>query len=283
MSNRARDQRRRTLSQNFLQPKGVETFLRACDWSDKNKLIEIGAGQGVITEALAKDGRSITAYELDPMFGQQTLARLRTYDNVQVVVGDFFAAPDPNVPFHLVGNVPFSRTSDLVAWGISNPLMLDATLITQLEYAKKRTGGYGRWSLVTVTSWPDFTWELVSSISRHHFRPVPSVDAGILRIARRRKALVAANDRDYFQTLVDIGFKGKGGTLFKSLSREFGHQQIAKAFHAAEVEHSRIVAFVEPHEWIRIHEALTMEGGREAGEPRPRRPRKGRAPDRNRR
>lgn len=244
----------------------------ACGWSDHEQLVEIGAGQGSITEALARKGHTILAYELDPVFGQKTAERLKSYENIQVVVGDFFAAPALRVPFHLVGNVPFSRTSDLVSWGISNPLMLDATLITQLEYAKKRAGSYGRWSLVTIASWPDFTWELVSNISRHHFRPVPSVDAGLLRIVRRKNTLVAEKDREYFQTLVEIGFQGKGGTLFKSLSREFGHQQTAKAFHAAAVEHSRVVAFVEPHEWIRIHEALIMGGAERVHHSQHRRP-----------
>ena len=69
--------------------------------------------------------------------------------------------------------------------------MTAATLITQPEYAKKRTSGYGRWSLLTVSTWPEMPWELRGTIARTQFRPVPQVDAGILRLARRPEPLIS--------------------------------------------------------------------------------------------
>src|SRR5205823_11465676 len=106
--------------------------------------------------------------------------RLGGRAGVRVEAGDFLAARPPPRPFQVVGNVPFSITSDVVGWCLVAPALRSATLITQLEYARKRTGGYGRWSLVTVRTWPVFSWELRGRIPRQRFRPVPRVDAGVL-------------------------------------------------------------------------------------------------------
>jgi 23S rRNA (adenine-N6)-dimethyltransferase len=101
------------------------------------------------------------------------------------VMGDFLGSRPPARPFQVVGNTPFSLTSPVIDWCLRARRMTAATLITQLEYARKRTGGFGRWSQLTVSTWPQFRWELRGTIPRTEFRPVPRVDAGILRLERR--------------------------------------------------------------------------------------------------
>src|SRR5262249_4800634 len=136
-----------------------------------------------------------------------------------VRVEDFLAAPPPGTPFAVVGNIPYALTSAVVGWCLAAGRLTSATLLTQLEYARKRTGDYGRWSRLTIETWPRYHWGLAGRIPRTAFRPVPAVDGGILRLTRRPVPLVPDASLHDYRELVRLGFGGVGGSLHASLSR----------------------------------------------------------------
>ncbi|MBX6766417.1 MAG: rRNA adenine N(6)-methyltransferase family protein, partial [Actinomadura rubrobrunea] len=142
---------------------------------------------GRLTAALAACGTHVIAYEIDPVPAGRLRERCADLPNVRCVRGDFLRARPPRGPFAVAGNIPYSVTSAVVRWCLRAPGLTSATLLTQLEYARKRTGGYGRWSLVTVQSWPLFEWRLGQRFGRELFRPVPRVDSAILRLERRAR------------------------------------------------------------------------------------------------
>ena len=218
--------------------------------------LEVGAGEGILTRQLAGRCRELVAYELDPNLADRLTSRLRDYPNVRVVIGDFLAARPPGTPFQVVGNAPFSVTSPIVDWCLDAATLTSATIITQLEYARKRTGGYGRWSLLTVSTWPRVRWELRGTISRTQFRPVPRVDAGILHLARRPEPLIAPRRLGAYQRVVRAGFGGVGGSLLASLRREYPADRLGAAFRAAGIDRGAVVAFVSPDQWMELFRVL---------------------------
>lgn len=245
------DRARRTLSQNFLVDRhALELVVKAA--APEGLVLEPGSGEGVLTWAPAEAGARVVGYEIDPRLTGRLAARTRDDPRIEVVRGDFVAARPPREPFAVVGNIPYSATSRIVNWCLDAPALTSATLLTQLEYARKRSGDYGRWSLVTVRSWPWFRWELGERIGRHSFRPVPSVDSAILRIERRPQPLVRAG-RGY-RELVELGFGGVGGTLRASLRRRYDGVDAALA--AAGIPRDAVVAFVHPDQWAVLWERL---------------------------
>jgi len=253
-----RDRNRRTLSQNFLRSSSaVQSYLSMVKPAYDELVIEVGAGDGAITEEIATRCSELLAFEIDVVHARKLLNRVRMHPNVRVVTGDFLASAPPEEQFAVVGNVPFSITSKVVDWCLSAKMLSTATIITQLEYAKKRTGGYGRWSLRTIETWPWYSWELRGRIPRHEFRPVPRVDAGVLHVVRRAQPLVPAGKSVAYGQLVEIGFGGVGGTLYKSLSRRYPAGRVAAAFQEAGVGREAVVAFVRPDEWLAISAVLS--------------------------
>lgn len=252
------DLRRRTLSQNFLDEPGADQFARAlpAGVAGDELCLEVGAGRGVLTERLARRYREVVAYEVDPNHARGLAARVAGLANVRIVAGDFLAAAEPAEPFQVAGNVPFSLTAPIVDWCLRSRRMTAATLITQLEYARKRTGAYGRWSLVTVRTWPELAWELRGVIPRTRFRPVPRVDAGILSLVRRPRPLLPPSRLRRYEQLVELGFGGVGGSLQASLARRHPAARVRLACQAAGVERGAVVAFVSPEQWLRLFEAL---------------------------
>jgi len=249
--------RRRELSQNYLRgPEAARQFLRAVRLDPDGLCVEVGAGEGILTTRLAVMCGEVIAYEVDRALADRLRERLRGRENVRVVIGDFVAARPPSRPFQVVGNAPFSVTSPIIDWCLRARRMQTATLITQLEYARKRTGGFGRWSQLTVSTWPQVRWELRGTIARTEFRPVPRVDAGILRLERRAEPLIRPARLAAYRRLVQAGFSGLGGSVQASLRRSYPAEKVAVACAAAGVDRREIVAYVSPDQWVQIFLAL---------------------------
>lgn len=247
----ARDHARRTLSQNFLvNQAAVDSIVTVAE--PTGTVLEPGAGEGILTRALARRGAQVTAYEIDPLLAAKLSAQTRSENGIRVVRGDFTKAKAPREPFAVVGNIPYSVTAEIVDWCLTAPTLTSATLLTQREYARKRTGDYGRWTLLTATTWPWFGWELRGQVPRNNFRPIPSVDSAILRITRRTEPLV--HHRDSYTELVRTAFSGVGGTVRASLHTRY--QGVDNAMTAAGIAPGTVVAYVHPEQWVTLHSAL---------------------------
>ncbi|MFF0079412.1 ErmE/ErmH/ErmO/ErmR family 23S rRNA (adenine(2058)-N(6))-methyltransferase [Streptomyces canus] len=247
----------RALSQNFLADRRAAARLAGLAVPRPTPLLlEVGAGKGALTELLAPRCRRLFAYEIDSRLVPPLRERFSDTPHVHVVEGDFLGARPPLTPFAVAGNVPFSRTADIVDWCLRAPALTDATLLTQLEYARKRTGDYGRWTQLTVLSWPRHEWRLVGRVGRHSFRPAPRVDAGILRIERRPTPLLEPSAQDSWRHLVELGFSGVGGSLRASLCRAHPRRRVDAALRAARLDRAVLVGAVSPEQWLRLHAAL---------------------------
>ncbi|MEU8317812.1 ErmE/ErmH/ErmO/ErmR family 23S rRNA (adenine(2058)-N(6))-methyltransferase [Nonomuraea sp. NPDC048881] len=245
------DRLRRELSQNFLADRhAVELMVKAA--APEGLVLEPGSGPGVLTLALAEAGAQVIGYELDPRLAGRLASRTRDDPRIEVVRGDFTVARAPREPFAVVGNIPYSITSRIVDWCLRARELTSATLLTQREYARKRTGDYGRWSLVTVSSWPWFDWRLGNTIGRESFRPVPSVDSAILRVRRRPEPLVS--DRGSYLELVELGFGGVGGSVRASLRPRY--RGVDAALGEAGVPRDAVVGHVHPDQWVRLWRRL---------------------------
>lgn len=104
------------LDQNFLRSPKLALFLIGHSNIKKRDLvIDIGAGSGVITSALAKRCRKVIAVEKDT----ETARRLRenlarqNITNVEVFEGDFREMKLPDEPYKIFANPPFSLSAEV--------------------------------------------------------------------------------------------------------------------------------------------------------------------------
>ncbi|MER7211757.1 23S ribosomal RNA methyltransferase Erm [Streptosporangium sp. NPDC000239] len=247
----ARDQARRTLSQNLMVDRQAVRLVAEAAGAH-GLVVEPGAGEGVLTLALAETCDQVVAYEIDPLLAGRLTVRTRDDARVRVVRGDFLTARAPREPFAVVGNIPYSITSKIVDWCLGAPGLTSATLVAQLEYVRKRTGDFGRWSALTVRTWPWFRWEMLGHIGREAFRPVPSVDSAILRIERRAET----PDLPGYEAFVDYGFTGLGGSLDATMRLRHPAALVGAAFAAAGVPEGTVVAHVHPDRWRVLYDRL---------------------------
>ncbi len=190
-----RDERRRRLGQNFLLPDVASAIIEECAFDGADLVVEVGAGRGSCTFLLADvPGLEIIAVEKDLHWATWLRSEVerRRLANVSVVHCDArrFRFPTRR-PFRVFGSLPFGLTTALLRHLFDDPRSgpTRADLVVQWEVAQKRATMPP--SSLLSTAWaPWWTFELGRRVPAHAFRPVPAVDGAVLRVRRRRPALL---------------------------------------------------------------------------------------------
>jgi 23S rRNA (adenine-N6)-dimethyltransferase len=196
-----RDEQRRRLGQNFLRPELAERWIGEAGFRAGEHVLEIGAGAGAVTLALARRELEVVAVERDPILAGALRAQLARVGarRVRVLEADIRSIALPRRPFRIVGSLPFGATTDILRQLFDDPsLPLErADLIVQWEVARKRAEHPPSTLLSTVwAQWWEF--RLGRRIPAAAFRPVPRVDAATLVVTRRDPPLLPpALARDY--------------------------------------------------------------------------------------
>nr|WP_301282354.1 rRNA adenine N(6)-methyltransferase family protein [Verrucosispora sioxanthis] len=247
-----RDRSRRVLSQNFLaDPAAVARFVDAARPDPHGLVLEVGAGRGQLTRPLATRCGRLTAYEVDPVAATELARVCATLPNVTHRQADFLATVAPGEEFCVVGNIPWSLTAAVVRWCLAAPRLRAATLLTQLEYARRRTGEYGRSTRLTVLSWPEFDWRRVPRSAR-----CPgSTRASCASSGGQRRC---CQPGPYRRTAgwSSWGSAGVGGSLAASLAREHSKGRLAAALRASRLDPDLPVGHVWPEQWLVLYRLL---------------------------
>jgi 23S rRNA (adenine-N6)-dimethyltransferase len=197
----ARDARRRSHGQNFLHD-GRLARLIASTFGSGDLVLDLGAGRGAFTLPLAQRGARVVAVEADPEWAHLLREKVTTAglsSRVTVVAGDFLETPLPGEPYRVVSSVPFNRTTALLRRLLDDP---DGgpercDLIVQWEVGCKRAAQPPT-TLLSARWAPWWCVEVVSSVPRAAFRPVPAVDAAWLTVTRRDPPVLPASARAEF-------------------------------------------------------------------------------------
>jgi 23S rRNA (adenine-N6)-dimethyltransferase len=188
-----RDERRRSLGQNFLLRGRAERFVEEIGIDLDDLVLEIGAGAGAITSELLRRGAEVIAVEVDEIWAKRlrTITKSVSSGRVDVVNADFLSIGMPARRFRVVGCIPFGQTTAILRRLLDDPRLplLRADLIVQVEVARKRAAVPPRTLLSTV--WAPW-WEVRVGrrIPADQFRPVPRVDAAVLTVTRRDPPLL---------------------------------------------------------------------------------------------
>lgn len=199
-------ERRVQLSQNFLKdPRLVASLVDAFRCDADTPIFDIGAGAGIITEALARRYRRVIAIEADPTLAQRLQQRFGACPNVTVHTGDFLQYQLPTEPYSVFSNIPFNITTAIVGKLTSvRPPQQQPTVayLMMQQEAARMYQGWPHESLRTLLLKPWFDVEIVHRFRRSDFAPAPRVDVVMLRLRKRGPPLVPARDRQLYRDFV---------------------------------------------------------------------------------
>lgn len=210
-------------------------------------VLDIGAGSGRLTGELARAGARVHAIELDPVHAATLRRRFASSGNVRVVEGDAVETVLPRESFRVVANLPFGRTTAILRRLLDDPRtpLTRADVVVEWDLARKRERCWPS-TLLGVCWGAWYELALVRRLPRGCFEPPPSVDAGLLRIARRPRPLVPVREARRFREFVRAGFESglPRGRAVRAGCRELG---IARGASARELD---------VHQWAALFAAL---------------------------
>ncbi|HKA67075.1 MAG TPA: 16S rRNA (adenine(1518)-N(6)/adenine(1519)-N(6))-dimethyltransferase RsmA [Solirubrobacterales bacterium] len=206
------------LGQNFLaDPNLLDAIVRDAALSPADVVLEVGAGEGVLTERLAAVSAHVHTVEIDRGL-EPVLAPVATLPNVSLHWGDAMrlglAAFAP-APTAMVANLPYSIATPLILRTIELlPSLASWTVMVQREIADRLRAAPGSrtYGSPSVLAQLACEVELVRKVDPAVFRPRPRVDSAILRLRRTGPAADPAT-RD----LVRAAFAHRRKSLARSL------------------------------------------------------------------
>ena len=122
--------------QNFLRNRGaVERIVAAIEPEPDELIVEIGPGEGVLTERLIAFPNDILAIEIDPELADRLHTRFGS--RVEVVHGDALEFPLPTRPWRAVGNLPYNVATPILRRVVASEHWRRAVFMLQKEVADR--------------------------------------------------------------------------------------------------------------------------------------------------
>ena len=224
MSNKTDHPFRKKWGQNFLADRNLlDKIVRTIDPKKSDSILEIGPGEGALTELIYPIVKEMVAIEIDPMLIEH-LKNRESLKGLNIVHGDVLLQDIENLPVknlvRVIGNIPYNITSPIIFWLIEQlHFWDDAFIMMQKEVAERLsavvgTKAYGRFTVVTGAY---LNMEYCFTIPPDVFIPKPKVDSAIIRFTKKENPLISDEKYMRFNKIVSAAFSQRRKMLRNTL------------------------------------------------------------------
>ena len=210
--------------QNYLQDQNIiKKIISEIDPKENELIIEIGPGQGAITQKLLESKAHLTAIEID----KRVIDELQTrYTDLHLLQSDFLKLnlnqfiDSSEKKLRVVGNIPYNITSPILFKLFeNNTIVSDSVFMVQYEVAKRMTAKMGSkdYGILSVLLEYFGNTKLAFKVSPNVFYPKPNVDSAVVHIYFNDKR----DNPEFnlmFKSIVKSAFGNRRKTLKNSLS-----------------------------------------------------------------
>ena len=215
---------RKRWGQNFLVDRNLlEKIVRTIDPKKSDSILEIGPGEGALTELIYPLVKEMVAIEIDPMLIEH-LKNRESLKGLNIVHGDVLLQDIEKLPVknlvRVIGNIPYNITSPIIFWLIEQlHFWDDAFIMMQKEVAERLsavvgTKAYGRFTVVVGAY---LNMEYCFTIPPDVFIPKPKVDSAIIRFTKKENPLISDEKYMRFNKLVSTAFSQRRKMLRNTL------------------------------------------------------------------
>ena len=231
--------------QNFLIDTHVlDKIISAAEITKDDLVVEIGPGNGTMTQYLACAAREVVAIEIDKMLIPILQDTLSAYDNVTIINEDVLKvdlnklAEEKNGgrPVKVVANLPYYITTPIIMGLFENHVPLHSiTIMVQKEVADRMRMGpgtkdYGALSLAVQYYAEPY---LVANVPQNCFMPRPKIGSAVIKLTVHEKPPVTVRDEKLMFRLIRASFNQRRKTLANGLNNSpelhYSKEQIAEA------------------------------------------------------
>ena len=200
--------------QNFLRNQGaVIRIVEAVEPEAGDLIVEIGPGEGILTEKLSELPNELLAIEIDPelvaalteRFGDRVL--LRCEDALETIL--------PVQPFRAVGNLPYNAGTPILRRVIADPHCRRAVFMLQKEVADRLVAKPGdeAYGYLTLYTQLFAKARILLTLEPSSFSPRPKVRSSVVILDPDRKPFLS----DDLLSLISVAFRMRRKQLVNNL------------------------------------------------------------------
>lgn len=206
------------LGQHFLRSPGIiEKIAEAVCPVREPLVIEIGPGEGVLTQALSPRTDRLVAIELD---GNLIPGLRHRFPNAEIVHADVLETDLKQWgPAAVAGNLPYYITSPTIGHVLEmGSLLLHAVLMMQREVADRLVAQPGSrdFGFLTVATQARAHVEFLFPVPKGAFAPPPKVESAVVRLTP-----LTLSAPDGFLNFASLCFRHKRKTLRNNLAAHY--------------------------------------------------------------
>lgn len=255
---------RKRFGQNFLHDAGViHRILRAIHARPGEHLVEIGPGQGALTEGLIGSGARLDVIELDqdlvPLlklrFGLNPQFGLHQGDAMKF---DFASLVRAGEKLRVVGNLPYNISTPLIFHLLEHAACIgDMHFMLQKEVVERLAAepGSGDWGRLSIMVQYHCRVEHLFNVGPGAFNPPPKVDSAIVRLVPHATLPHPAKDHRLLERVVREAFNQRRKTLRNTLKQLLP----AAAIEAAGVDGSLRPEQLDLAAFVRLADQLALQ------------------------
>jgi len=175
------------LGQNFMtKNKTIKIIVSLAKIKPKEKVLEIGAGMGFLTEELAKKSNDITAVEIDKKLISILRNELRDLKNVKVVKGNILKIIKKMDFDVIVSNLPYAISEallrKLIFCEFKRAILVVPKGFAYRMIAKSRDRNYSKLSIFAQAF---FNVKIENELSKDDFFPEPDTNSVVISMTKK--------------------------------------------------------------------------------------------------
>jgi 16S rRNA (adenine1518-N6/adenine1519-N6)-dimethyltransferase len=231
---------KKSLGQNFLKSKrALLAMIEAGEISSKDTVLEIGPGQGVLTEKLLETGAKVIAIEKD----DRLIDLLNEKFAVQVENGQFNLIHGDVLEldlawvglktggYKLIANIPYYITGLIFRKFLSGNIQpTKLVIMVQKEIADRIVARDGKESLLSLSVKAYGAVKKIMKVEKENFSPKPKVDSAILLVDNISRDFFKEIPEEKFFEIIKTGFAHKRKMLIANLKEKYGQNDLLKIF-----------------------------------------------------
>lgn len=221
------------LGQHFLKDLNIaQKIADTLSLTNYNKVVEIGAGMGVLTQFLLKKDTEVYVVEID----KESVAYLEAhYPELRgkIIADDFLKydiAGYLREPFAIIGNFPYNISTQIVFKLLElRDYVPEFSGMFQKEVAERicEREGSKTYGILSVLVQAFYEATYLFTVSEGVFNPPPKVKSGVLRLVRKPDYHLDCDEALFF-TIVKTAFNQRRKTLRNSLKPLLTNETLKK-------------------------------------------------------
>lgn len=257
--------KKKSLGQNFLtSPKIISDIVLAGNIKPNETIIEIGPGEGVMTEQLLDTEAKIICIEKDDRLIPVLTEKFSDYissKKLNLIHADIL---DVNISeitkdkkYKIIANIPYYITGQIIRMFLetkNKPVSM--TLLVQKEVAQRIVAKDNKESLLSLSVKVFGDPKIVRFVGRGAFNPAPNVDSAVINIENISNARLEGVKPELFFEVLHAGFAHKRKQLLPNLSNVFEKEKVEKVFNELEIDKKIRAEDVSLSIWVKISKNL---------------------------